>query len=153
MEGVSVLDYAGVFQQTDLAKERFEEQFESSDFKDLRDEGIEKENERNKLLEKFNKDESTLSQKEKDEILKKIQTLGQSIQLVSQQLQTQRQELIQRLQSEQVEVVRKVVNELIKAKKIKLLINSQAILSIDDTDKNLNITPEVIELVNKEQKK
>ena len=40
-----------------------------------------------------------------------------------------------------------------KAKKIRLLFNSQALLSYDRSDDKIDITPEVIELLNKEQKK
>jgi Skp family chaperone for outer membrane proteins len=49
--------------------------------------------------------------------------------------------------------VQKVVNELIKAKKIKMLLNSQALLAFDRTDEKVNLTPEVVDLINKEQKK
>ena len=48
--------------------------------------------------------------------------------------------------------VQKVVNELIKAKKISLLFNSQALLAYDVSNTAINITPEVIDLVNKANK-
>ena len=89
----------------------------------------------------------------KEEILKKIQTLYQSIQLLSQQIQAKEQEVTQKLQADQAESVQKVVNELIKAKKIKMLLNSQALLAFDRTDEKINLTPEVVDLINKEQKK
>ena len=69
------------------------------------------------LAEKLKKDEATLSDSEKEEMLKKIQTLYQSIQLLSQQIQAKEQEVTQKLQADQAESVQKVVNELIKAKK------------------------------------
>ena len=50
--------------------------------------------------------------------------LFQSIQLLSQQIQAKEQEVTQKLQADQAEIVQKVVNELIKAKKIKMLLNS-----------------------------
>ena len=103
--------------------------------------------------EKLKKDESTLSESEKEEILKKIQTLYQSIQLLSQQIQAKEQEVTQKLQADQAEIVQKVVNELIKAKKIKMLLNSQALLAFDRSDEKINLTPEVVDLINKEQKK
>ena len=102
---------------------------------------------------RLNKDESTLSDSEKEDILKKVQTLYQSIQLLSQQIQAKEQEVTQKLQADQAESVQKVVNELIKAKKIKLLLNSQALLAFDRSDEKVNLTPEVIDLINKEQKK
>ena len=153
LDGVAVIDYNAIFLGTDLARERIDDLRDSSDYKDLTDEAQSKDSERIKLAEKLKKDESTLSDLEKEEILKKIQTLYQSIQLLSQQIQAKEQEVTQKLQVDQAEAVQKVVNELIKAKKIKMLLNSQALLAFDRTDEKINLTPEVVDLINKEQKK
>ena len=152
-EGIAVIDYNAIFLGTDLARERIDDLRESSDYKDLTDEAQSKDSERIKLAERLKKEESTLSDKEKEEILKKVQTLYQSIQLLSQQIQAKEQEVTQKLQADQAEVVQKVVNELIKAKKIKMLLNSQALLAFDRSDEKINITPEVVDLINKDQKK
>ena len=152
-DGIAVIDYNAIFLGTDLARERIDDLRDSSDYKDLTDEAQSKDSERIKLAEKLKKDESTLSDNEKEEILKKIQTLYQSIQLLSQQIQAKEQEVTQKLQADQAEVVQKVVNELIKAKKIKMLLNSQALLAFDRADEKVNLTPEVVDLINKEQKK
>ena len=153
LEGIAVIDYNAIFLGTDLARERIDDLRESSDYKDLTDEAQSKDSERIKLAEKLKKEESTLSDKEKEEILKKVQTLYQSIQLLSQQIQAKEQEVTQKLQADQAEAVQKVVNELIKAKKIKMLLNSQALLAFDRADEKVNLTPEVVDLINKEQKK
>jgi len=152
LEGVAVIDYQAIFLGTDLARERIDDLRESSDYKELTDEAQTKDSERIKLAEKLKKDEATLSDSEKEEMLKKIQTLYQSIQLLSQQIQAKEQEVTQKLQADQAEAVQKVVNELIKAKKIKMLLNSQALLAFDRSDEKLNLTPEVVDLINKEQK-
>ena len=152
-EGIAVIDYNAIFLGTDLARERIDDLRESSDYKDLTDEAQSKDNERIKLAERLKKEESTLSEKEKEEILKKVQTLYQSIQLLSQQIQAKEQEVTQKLQADQAEVVQTVVNELIKAKKIKMLLNSQALLAFDRADEKVNLTPAVVDLINKEQKK
>ena len=151
-EGIAVIDYNAIFLGTDLARERIDDLRDSSDYKDLTEEAQSKDSERIKLAEKLKKDESTLSDSEKEEILKKIQTLYQSIQLLSQQIQAKEQEVTQKLQADQAEAVQKVVNELIKAKKIKMLLNSQALLAFDRSDEKINLTPEVVDLINKEQK-
>ena len=153
LDGIAVIDYQAIFLGTDLARERIDDLRDSSDYKDLTDEAQAKDSERIKLAERLNKDESTLSDSEKEEILKKVQTLYQSIQLLSQQIQAKEQEVTQKLQADQAESVQKVVNELIKAKKIKMLLNSQALLAFDRSDEKVNLTPEVIDLINKEQKK
>tara|TARA_B100002019_G_C21265143_1_gene598997 strand:- start:57 stop:614 length:558 start_codon:yes stop_codon:yes gene_type:complete len=153
LDGIAVIDYNAIFLGTDLARERIDDLRESADYKDLTDEASSKDSERIKLAEKLKKEESTLSDSEKEDIVKKVQTLFQSIQLLSQQIQAKEQELTQKLQADQAEVVQKVVNELIKAKKIKMLLNAQALLAFDRTDDKINLTPEVVDLINKEQKK
>ena len=153
LEGVAVIDYNAIFLGTDLAKERIDDLRDSEDYKDLTDEAAAKDGERLKLIEKLNKEESTLSDSEKEDILKKNQTLIQSIQLLAQQIQAKEQEVTQKLQADQVEVVKKVVEELIKAKKIKMLLSAQALVAYDRGDDKINITPEVVDLINKEQKK
>ena len=152
LEGIAVIDYQAIFLGTDLARERIDDLRESSDYKELTDEAQSKDSERIKLAEKLKKDEATLSDSEKEDLLKKIQTLYQSIQLLSQQIQAKEQEVTQKLQADQAEAVQKVVNELIKAKKIKMLLNSQALLAFDRSDETVNLTPEVVDLINKEQK-
>jgi len=153
LEGVAVIDYNAIFLGTDLARERIDDLRDSEDYKDLTDEAAAKDGERLKLAEKLKKEESTLSDSEKEDIIKKVQTLFQSIQLLSQQIQAKEQEVTQKLQADQAEVVQKVVNELIKAKKIKMLLNAQALLAFDRSDEKINLTPEVVDLINKEQKK
>ena len=153
LEGVAVIDYNAIFLGTDLARERIDDLRDSEDYKDLTDEAAAKDGERLKLAEKLKKEESTLSDSEKEDIVKKVQTLFQSIQLLSQQIQAKEQEVTQKLQADQAEVVQKVVNELIKAKKIKMLLNAQALLVYDRSDEKINLTPEVVDLINKEQKK
>ena len=152
VEGIAVIDYNAIFLGTELARERIDDLRDSSDYKELTDEAQSKDSERIKLAEKLKKEESTLSESEKADILKKVQTLFQSIQLLSQQIQAKEQEVTQKLQADQAEIVQKVVNELIKAKKIKMLLNSQALLAFDRTDEKINLTPEVVDLINKEQK-
>ena len=112
LDGIAVIDYQAIFLGTDLARERIDDLRDSSDYKDLTDEAQAKDSERIKLAERLNKDESTLSDSEKEDILKKVQTLYQSIQLLSQQIQAKEQEVTQKLQADQAESVQKVVNVL-----------------------------------------
>lgn len=153
LEGLAVIDYNAIFLGTDLARERIDDLRDSEDYKDLTDEAAAKDGERLKLIEKLNKEESTLSDSEKEDIIRKTQTLIQSIQLLAQQIQAKEQEVTQKLQADQVDVVKKVVEELIKAKKIKMLLNAQALVAYDRSDDKINLTPEVVDLINKEQKK
>jgi hypothetical protein len=79
LDGIAVIDYQAIFLGTDLARERIDDLRDSSDYKDLTDEAQAKDSERIKLAERLSKDESTLSDAEKEDILKKVQTLYQNI--------------------------------------------------------------------------
>ena len=68
-------------------------------------------------------------------------------------MQTLENEVVQKLQANQGPTVQKVVNDLIVAKKITLLFNSQALLAYDQANPLINITPEVIELLNQANNK
>ena len=48
--------------------------------------------------------------------------------------------------------MQKVINELVKAKKISLLFNSGALLAFDTSNEAINVTPEVIDLLNQANK-
>ena len=91
-----------------------------------------------------------MSESEKADLYKKIQSLTQDLQFLAQKRGALEQELGQKLQSEQAETVQKVVNELIIAKKIKLLFRREALAAFEGTNPLINITPEVIELINQE---
>ena len=91
-----------------------------------------------------------MSESEKADLYKKIQSLTQDLQFLAQKRGALEQELGQELQAEQAETVQKVVNELIIAKKIKLLFRREALAAFEGTNPLINITPEVIELINQE---
>ena len=151
LEGIAVIDYQAIFLGTDLARERIDDLRESSDYKDLTDEAQTKDSERIKLAEKLKKDEATLSDSDKEEMLKNSNFVPKhSVAFPTNS--SQRTKITQKLQADQAEAVQKVVNELIKAKKIKMLLNSQALLAFDRSDEKVNLTPEVVDLINKEQK-
>ena len=82
VEGIAVIDYNAIFLGTELARERIDDLRDSADYKELTDEAQSKDSERIKLAERLKKEESTLSDTERADILKKVQTLFQSIQLL-----------------------------------------------------------------------
>ena len=153
LEGVAVIDYQTIFLGTDLARTSFEELRESGDYKELMEEAQLKDSERLSIAEELNKDSSTMSDEEQSEKLKKAQSLYQDIQFLTQKMQNLENEVVQKLQADQGPNVQKVVNDLIVAKKITLLFNSQALLAYDRNNPLINITPEVIELLNQANSK
>ena len=153
LEGVAVIDYQAIFLGTDLARTSFEELRESNDYKELMEEAQLKDSDRLALAEELNKDASIMSDEEQADKLKKAQSLYQDIQFLTQKMQTLENEVVQKLQANQGPTVQKVVNDLIVAKKITLLFNSQALLAYDQANPLINITPEVIELLNQANNK
>ncbi len=126
-DGMAVIDYQAIFFGTDAARQAFEELQESDEYKEITDDIALKDGERKDAADKLEKDGPTMSESEKADLYKKIQSLTQDLQLVQ-----------------------KVVNELIIAKKIKLLFRREALAAFEGTNPLINITPEVIELINQE---
>ena len=143
LEGVAVIDYQAIFLGTDLARTSLDELRESEDYKELMEEVQLKDSERLAIAEELNKDSSTMSDEEQSEKLKKAQSLYQDIQFLAQKMQTLENEVVQKLQANQGADVHKIT----------LLFNSQALLAYDRTNPLINITPEVIELLNQANSK
>ena len=119
-DGMAVIDYQAIFFGTDAARQAFEELQESDEYKEITDDIALKDGERKDTADKLEKDGPTMSESEKADLYKKIQSLTQDLQFLAQKRGALEQELGQKLQAEQAETVQKVVNELIIAKKIKL---------------------------------
>jgi Skp family chaperone for outer membrane proteins len=152
IEGIAVIDYRTVFLGTDLARERFEELRDSGEYKIISDESQKKQQELISVSEELQKESKTMSDEEKANMQKKAQTLYQDLQYANQKAQALEAELLQKLEAEQTPNVQKVINELVKAKKISLLFNSGALLAFDASNDAINVTPEVINLLNQANK-
>ena len=86
-EGIAVIDYRTVFLGTDLARERFEDLRESSEYKTISDEAQKKQEELISVSEELQKESKTLSDEEKANMQKKAQTLYQDLQYANQKAQ------------------------------------------------------------------
>ena len=151
-DGIAVIDYRTVFLGTDLAREKFEELRDSDEYKAISDESQKKQQELISVSEELQKESKTMSDQQKADMQKKAQTLYQDLQYANQKAQALESELLQKLEAEQTPNVQKVINELVKAKKISLLFNSGALLAFDASNETINVTPEVINLLNQANK-
>mgnify|MGYP002058399660 FL=1 len=151
-EGIAVIVYWTVFLGTDLAREKFEELRDSDEYKAISDESQKKQQELISVSEELQKESKTMSDQQKADMQKKAQTLYQDLQYANQKAQALESELLQKLEAEQTPNVQKVINELVKAKKISLLFNSGALLAFDASNEAINVTPEVINLLNQANK-
>ena len=80
------------------------------------------------LREKLQKEGPTLSDDEKLDAQKRLNSLSQDANFLNQKLTTMRNELMQLLQNEQAPKFQKVVSELMRAKGIKILLHRQSVL-------------------------
>ena len=92
-----------------------------------------------------------MSDDEKLDAQKRLNSLSQDANFLNQKLTAMRNELMQLLQNEQAPKFQKVVSELMRAKGIKILLHKQSVLGFDTGDPTLNLTPEVIELLNQKE--
>tara|TARA_B100001063_G_scaffold210684_1_gene208513 strand:- start:524 stop:1054 length:531 start_codon:yes stop_codon:yes gene_type:complete len=152
VEGIAVVDLRSIFYESDLAIERFEELRDSSEFKIVSDEIEKKSQERISIAEELQKEGKTMSDEEKANIETKFQILSQDLQYAIQKVQALEADLRQKLEAEQTSNVQRVMNELIVAKKIDLLFNRTALLAMDPSNETINLTPEVINLLNQANK-
>jgi len=151
LEGIAVIDVEAAILSTEVSKQAFEELSNSKEWKEV-SEGFQlKVNEAQEIAQNVQKDGTTMSDEEKLESQKRLRSLEQDANFMNQKLQQMRNELIQGLQQEQAPKVQKVLTELMRAKGIKILLQRSAVLGWDQGDPSLNITPEVVELLNQKE--
>ena len=106
---------------------------------------------RTEIQEKLQKEGPTMSDDEKLDAQKRLNSLSQDANFLNQKLTTMRNELMQLIQNEQAPKFQKVVSELMRAKGIKILLHRQSVLGFDTGDPTLNLTPEITELLNQKE--
>jgi len=151
LEGIAIIDVEAAILSTELSKQAFEELSNSKEWKEVSEEFQAKVDEAKEIAEKVQKDGTTMSDDEKLDAQKRLRSLEQSANFLNQQLQQMRNELVQDIQKQQAPKVQKVLTELMRAKGIKILLQRNAVLGWDQGDPSLNITPEVVELLNQKE--
>ena len=89
-----------------------------------------------------------MSDEEKLEAQKRLRSLSQDANFMNEKLNGMRAELVDLIQKEQGPKFSKVVSELMRAKGIKIILHSNAVLGMDQGDPSLNITSDVVDLLN-----
>ena len=145
---IAVIDVEAAILTTEVSKQAFEELSSSKEWKEVEEDLKLKINEANEIQEKIKKEGPTMSEEQKLEGQKRLNSLSQDANFLNQKLGTMRNELITLIQNEQAPKFQKVVSELMRAKGIKILLHRNSVLGFDTGDPSLNITPEVVELLN-----
>ena len=107
-------------------------------------------NEANEIQENVQKEGPTMSDEDKVDAQKRLRSLSQDANFLNEKLNQMRAEVVDVIQREQGPKFQKVVTELMRAKGIKIVLHSNAVLGLDDGDDSLNITPDIIELLNQD---
>ena len=148
---IAVIDVEAAILGTEASKQAFEELATSKEWKEVEEDLQLKINEATEIQENLQKEGPTMSEDQKIDAQKRLQSLSQDAQFLNQKLATMRNELIGLIQNEQAPKFQKVVTELMKAKGIKILLHRQSVLGFDQGDPTLNLTPEVVELLNQKE--
>tara|TARA_B100000678_G_scaffold180642_1_gene150775 strand:- start:1384 stop:1953 length:570 start_codon:yes stop_codon:yes gene_type:complete len=145
---IAVIDVEAAILSTEASKQAFEELSTSKEWKEVDEDLQLKINEAKDIQEKLQKEGPTMSDEDKLDAQKRLNSLSQDANFLNQKLTTMRNELVGLLQNEQAPKFQKVVSELMRAKGIKILLHRQSVLGFDTGDPTLNLTPEVVELLN-----
>tara|TARA_B100001013_G_C24597695_1_gene437470 strand:+ start:177 stop:716 length:540 start_codon:yes stop_codon:yes gene_type:complete len=148
---IAVIDVEAAILSTEVSKQAFEELTNSKEWKEVDEDLKLKISEANEIQEKTQKEGPTMSESEKLEAQKRLNSLSQDANFLNQKLTGMRNELVSLIQNEQAPKFQKVVSELMRAKGIKILLHRNAVLGFDTGDPTLNITPEVVELLNQKE--
>jgi len=148
---IAVIDVEVAIFGTEASKQAFEELASSKEWKEVEEDLQLKINEATEIQEKLQKEGPTMSDDEKLDAQKRLNSLSQDANFLNQKLTTMRNELMQLIQNEQAPKFQKVVSELMRAKGIKILLHRQSVLGFDTGDPTLNLTPEITELLNQKE--
>jgi Skp family chaperone for outer membrane proteins len=134
---------------TDVAKQQLEELTSTKEWKEADEERQAKINEFREIQEKLGKDGTTMSDEEKQEAGKRLQSLEIDVTFFSKKLQEMQQIAVQSVQQQQAEKYNTIVTELIRAKAVTLLLEGDRQRSnFLYADPSLDITQEVIDAMN-----
>ena len=131
---IAVLDVQAALIGTEASKKAFEELSNSKDWKEVAEELQLKLNEANEIQENVQKEGPTMSDEDKVDAQKRLRSLSQDANFLNEKLNQ----------------MKDAYPELMRAKGIKIVLHSNAVLGLDDGDDSLNITPDIIELLNQD---
>ena len=145
---IAIIDVQAALLGTEASKQAFDDLSNSKEWKEVAEELQLKLNEAKEIQEKGQKEGPTMSDEDKIEAQKRLRSLSQDANFLNEKLNQMRSDLVNLIQQEQGPKFQKVVSELMRAKGIKIILHSNAVLGWDQGDTSLNITPDVVDLLN-----
>ena len=152
LEGsIAVLDINTALMSTEHARQAVEELKSSKEWKEIDEDLLIKYNEAKEIQESGEKEGPTMSDEEKLEAQKRLNSLSQDINFLQQKSQAMAQDLQGLVSNQQFPKFNKIVTELARSKGIKIILHKNAVILFDEGDPLLNLTPEVVELLNQKE--
>jgi Skp family chaperone for outer membrane proteins len=152
LEGsIAVLDPNKVLTTTEHANQALEELRSTKEWKEAEEDLQIKFNEYNDIQENLEKEGPTMSEEEIMGAQKRLNSLRQDINFLQQKSQAMYQDFQSLVSNQQFPKFNKIVTELARSKGIKIILQKNAVLLFDENDPLLNLTPEVVELLNQKE--
>ena len=148
---IAVLDPNTALTTTEHANQALEELRSTKEWKEVEEDLQIKVNEYKDIQENLEKEGPTMSEEEIIGAQKRLNSLSQDINFLQQKSQTMFQDLQRLVSNQQFPKFNKIVTELARSKGIKIILQKNAVLLFDENDPLLNLTPEVVELLNQKE--
>lgn len=148
---ISTINSQGALVSTDLALQAQEELRNSDAWKEVAEELQAKSTEAREIAEKNQKEGPTMSEEDLQEAAKRFQSLQQDTKFLQDKLRGFQNEMLQLITQQQSERFGVIVTELIAAKSITLLLDISQQIPVLHADESMDITQEVIELMNQKE--
>ena len=148
---IATIDPQTALLSTELAKQEIEEMRNSAEWVEIAEELQAKDTEAREIIEKNQKEGPTMSDEEKQEANKRLQSLSQDIEFLRKKLNDIQGQVIQLVQQQQAEKYQVIVTELIRAKAITILLDRGQGSSLMYADESFDITQEVVDSMNQQE--
>lgn len=148
---IATLDQNRALSETEYARQEFEEMQNSKEWTEIAEELQGKSTEYREIEERVRKEGITMSDEEKQEAGKRLQSLAQDLEFLQKKLQGINQQVSQLVKQQQGEKYRLIVTELIRAKGITLLLDGGQNSSLLYADDSFSITQEVVDTMNQKE--
>jgi outer membrane protein len=148
---IATIDPQTALLSTELAKQEIEEMRNSAEWVEIAEELQAKDTEAREIIEKNQKEGPTMSDEEKQEANKRLQSLSQDIEFLRKKLNDIQGQVIQLVQQQQAEKYQVIMTELIRAKAITLLLDRAQGSSLMYADESFDLTQEVVDAMNQKE--
>ena len=145
-EGVAVVSVEFAVQQTDYFQQQLKVLQQDDDYKELEEEGNDKLEDLRELQEKAGREAATMTEKQLASMQGRITEKANDLKLIQSKLEARQKNLWENTLVDLRDHIQKAVQEVIKARGIKVLVNRQAVLYADEL---IDITDDVAKVINR----